>query len=132
MKISDIKKLKHGDPVEGVLTCVLSDVGEKRPFTAQDGSSFTLQNAKLSQGQDWIFCEFSNMSDVSIVDGHEVELRCVTSQHGTQGVMVKIVERGSNKFHNVRVTPSAKFMIGKLINKPVASKRQQLKQQRDK
>lgn len=130
MKISDIKKLKHGDPVEGVLTCVLSGAGEKRPFVAQDGSSFTLQNAKLSQGDSWIFAEFSNLDDISIVDGHEVELRCVTSKHGTQGVTVKIVERGANKFHNVRVTPSAKFLIGELINKPVASKRQQLKQER--
>jgi hypothetical protein len=116
--------------MDGVLVAVVSDVGERRTLTSPDGGTFTVQSVKLSQGSDWMFAEFSNLGDVSCCDGREIELSCTTSRHGTQGVSVKDSVRGDRTFKNLRITPSAKFLVGEMRNEPVVSKRQQLRNQR--
>ena len=130
MKISDAKQLPHGGTVDQIVG-VLSDVGEHRTMQGNDGF-YTLQSAKLSDGPDWLFVEFANLSDVSVCQGHEVELRSTTSRHGTQGVIVKAVQRGDRTYKNLRVTASAKFLVGELLNKPVESRRGQLRKERNK
>lgn len=136
MKISEIKKLKGGATLDGVLTCVISDIGERRTIPSDSGF-FTVQNAKLTQGDhglgaspQWMFAEFVNHNDISVCDGHEIELSCTTSKHGTQGVAVKDAPMGNNVYKNLRITPSAKFLVGERVAEPKVSKRQQLKQGR--
>lgn len=131
MKISEAKKLPNGKSVDRIVA-ILSDVGEHRTIKSGDGGSYTVQSAKLSMDGEWMYVEFSNMSDVSVCQGHEVELRSTTSRHGTQGVMVKDVPRGDRTYKNLRVTPSAKFLVGELLNKPVESRRAKLRKERNK
>ena len=130
MKISDIKKQSGGSIVDGTLVAVLSEVGEHSQLKDPDGASYTSQRAKLSQGGEWIFVEFSNLGDVSCCNGREIELACTTTQHGTQGVTLKAVVRGDKTFKNLRITPSAKFLVGKEVQSQALSKRAQLKAER--
>ena len=113
----DIKTIKTqpdkaviSTPVTGVLTEVYPQESTSHP---QYGDG-TRQNAKLSQGQEFIFVEFKNFpQDMESSKGKQVTLEASTSQHGLNGVKVNryYSEKAGAERINLRVTSSANVTV---------------------
>jgi hypothetical protein len=119
MQISQVKQMPDKAPVLEPISGVLAEVYPAETKTVNFGNGDqqkTKQNAKLTQGNDFIYVEFSDFpQDMMAAKGQQVTLKSNnTGAHGWQGVKInKYTPRnGGNERCNLRVTPSATVTVG--------------------
>lgn len=115
MQISQIRQLPNKAPVLEPISGVLTEVYPAETKSHPQYGDKVSQNAKLTQGNDFIYVEFSGFpQDMMAAKGQQVTLRSTQTQHGWNGVKVNRYnsQKLGKEVCNLRVTSSAQVTVG--------------------
>lgn len=117
MQISQIRQLPDKSPILEPVSGILTEVYPIETHTTNYGNGpvqQTKQNAKLTQGNDSIYVEFSGVpQDMMTARGQHVTMNSSQTQHGWNGVKVNkyFSQKNQEEIIKLRITSSAKITV---------------------